>query len=96
MALIRTDALRRHGGLREPLLHGWEDYALWCRFAESDEQGSFVPEIVARYRTTAHSMISFTNVSVTDAFSVLIECFPRQMAGVVHPTNGRPSARTIA
>lgn len=66
-------------------LHGWEDYALWCHCAERGVSGAFVPQIVARYRATMHSMISTTNISTTEAMSVLCERYPTLMAGVVPP-----------
>jgi len=86
MALVRTSLLRgRFGGYcTDRRLHGWEDYDLWCRIAEAGLHGAFVPEIVARYRTTAHSMLSLTNISSTDAYSILIEQNPHLMQGV-HP-----------
>jgi hypothetical protein len=87
MALVRTDALRAVGGYAtDPRLHGWEDYDLWCRMAESGRHGIAVPEIVARYRVARHSMLrSTTELSTADAFSILVESHPRLMAGVVPP-----------
>lgn len=87
MALIRTSLLREGFGgyTTDRRLHGWEDYDLWCQFAEAELYGVFVPEIVARYRTTAHSMLSLTNISGTDAYSILIERYPRLMAGMQPP-----------
>jgi glycosyltransferase involved in cell wall biosynthesis len=87
MALVRTRILReRLGGYTlDRRLHGWEDFDLWCRFVEAELAGAYVPEIVARYRTTEHSMISLTNLSTAEAFSVLIERHPRLMAGMKPP-----------
>lgn len=86
MALIRTRVLRDLGGYTvERRLFGWEDYELWCRLAENGGYGAFVPEIVARYRATDHSMLSVTNVSATDAFSLIFERAPRLMAGMRAP-----------
>jgi hypothetical protein len=87
MALVRTDALRALGGYAtDPRLHGWEDYDLWCRMAESGHSGTAVPEIVGRYRVAQHSMVrSTTELSHAEAFSVLVERHPRLMAGVVPP-----------
>jgi hypothetical protein len=85
MALIRADALVAVGGYTTDLrLHGWEDYDLWCRMAESGRHGAAVLEIVGRYRVSGHSMVRGTTaLSYTDALSVLAERHPRLMAGVV-------------
>jgi glycosyltransferase involved in cell wall biosynthesis len=86
MALIRTDYLREVGGYTtDRRLHGWEDYDLWCATAERGQRGTYVPEILARYRSVMHSMVSTTNLSTTDAYSVLIERYPELMAGVEPP-----------
>ena len=66
-------------------LYGWEDYDLWCRCAEHGVDGAFVAQIVASYRTSRHSMISMTDLSVTTAFSMLCERYPKLMAGVPVP-----------
>ena len=86
MALVRTDVLRRTGGYTtDSRLHGWEDFELWCRLAELGERGAFVPEVVARYRSAQHSMLSLTNLSSTMAFSVLAERYPNLMGDLVPP-----------
>lgn len=86
LSLLRTDRIRAHGGyLTDRRLHGWEDYALWCSFAERGEHAAFVPEIVARYRVTLHSMLALTNIAVTDALSVLAERYPTVMRGIRIP-----------
>lgn len=87
MAMIRTRVLRKQAGgyAVDHRLHGWEDYDLWCKLAEAGLRGAFVPEVVARYRSTEHSMLSLTNLSFTDAFSVLIERHPNVLAGVRPP-----------
>ncbi len=86
MALWRTSVIRGLGGYtRDGRLHGWEDYDLWCRLAESGGTGELVPEVVARYRVSRTSMLSLTNISETNALSVLIERYPRVMAGVDPP-----------
>jgi hypothetical protein len=87
MALVRADALRTlRGYATDPRLHGWEDYELWCRMAETGRHGTAVPEIVGRYRVSEHSMLrSVTQLSYTEAFSVLAERHPVLMAGVVPP-----------
>jgi hypothetical protein len=87
MAMIRTHLLRdRFGGYSlDRRLHGWEDFDLWCRMAEAGERAVRVPEVLARYRLSQHSMLSQTNISATDAFSVIIESNPRLMAGMQPP-----------
>lgn len=86
MALIRTSLLRELGGYAlDRRLHGWEDFELWCRVAEAGGYGLRVPEIVARYRLTQHSMLAQTNISATDAFSLIIERNPVLMAGMQPP-----------
>jgi hypothetical protein len=87
MAMIRTSLLRdKFGGYAiDRRLHGWEDFDLWCRLAEAGHQAVLIPEVLARYRTTQHSMLAETNVSATDAFSLIIETNPRLMAGTLPP-----------
>jgi hypothetical protein len=86
MAMIRTSLLReKFGGYAlDRRLHGWEDFELWCRMAEAGCHAVRVPEVLARYRLTQHSMLSQTNISATDAFSLIIEGNPQLMAGM-HP-----------
>jgi glycosyltransferase involved in cell wall biosynthesis len=58
MALIRRDALLMAGGyagLADG--HGWEDYDLWCRFAELGLEGVFLPELLCDYRVHGASML---------------------------------------
>jgi hypothetical protein len=86
MALIRRDWLRRSGGyVTEARLHGWEDYDLWTRVAEHGLHGAFTPQLIARYRTSRHSMLTVTDISSVQAVSLLIERHPVAMAGVEPP-----------
>jgi Glycosyl transferase family 2 len=87
MALIRTRILRDEcdGYARDLRLYGAEDFDLWCRLAEGGHHAAFVPEIVARYRTTQHSMQALGTLSDTDGFSLVIERSPILMAGVLPP-----------
>lgn len=86
MALVRASVLRRAGGYTtDQKMHGWEDYDLWCHFAELGERGVFVPEVVARYRSARHSMLSVTNLSGSMAYSVLAERYPILMGSVEPP-----------
>jgi glycosyltransferase involved in cell wall biosynthesis len=58
MALIRKRVLDDVGGY--VLLHGWEDYDLWCRIAERGWYGVRVPNVLARYRVHRTSMLNTT------------------------------------
>jgi hypothetical protein len=72
MALIRRDALLELGGYwDDPRIVGWEDYDLWCRIAEAGGHGVHVPEILAWYRQTGHSMMSLTSLDVTVGRSLI-------------------------
>jgi hypothetical protein len=74
MAMMRREALLEAGGyVTDPRLHGWEDFALWCAFASRGWHGARVPEIVARYRVAAHSMISITNIDTSVAWTLLLD-----------------------
>lgn len=77
MAMVRRDALMRVGGYTtDSRLFGWEDFALWCAFAQHGMGGVRVPEIVARYRAAVHSMIAVTNIDGSAAWGALAERFP--------------------
>jgi hypothetical protein len=83
MALIRRRWLVENGGYTTDIrLHGWEDYDLWCRVAERGSHGVMVPEIVARYRSSEHSMLTLTDISIREATALLIERYPELMGGV--------------
>jgi hypothetical protein len=76
MAMMRRSALLEVGGYTtDPRLYGWEDFALWCTFADRGWSGVRVPEIVARYRLALHSMISVTNIDASAAWSLLLDRF---------------------
>src|SRR5207302_1848636 len=73
-ALIRRRAFEQVGGYTtDERLYGWEDFALWCAFADAGLYGVHVPEILARYRAGRVSMIDFTNIDTSDAWSALLE-----------------------
>ena len=58
MALVAKWAWAAAGGYyvqRDAM--GWEDYDLWCRFAELGFRGIAVPEILADYRVHGTSMV---------------------------------------
>src|SRR5262249_26472640 len=74
MALIRrSDVLELDGYATDPRLYGWEDFDLWCQFVDRGMRGVQVPNILARYRSSRLSMLSVTNIDLTDAWSALIE-----------------------
>lgn len=84
MALIRADVLRSLGGYTtDRRLHGWEDYDLWCRIAENDATAAHVPTVVGRYRSSATSMLSLTNISQDAGWEALRERSPRLMSGAL-------------
>jgi GT2 family glycosyltransferase len=86
LALVRRDWLDAVGGFTTDVrLHGWEDYDLWCRAATDGRHGVFVPEMVARYRSAPHSMLSLTDLSTRQAVGVLVERHPTLFAGVELP-----------
>jgi hypothetical protein len=92
MAMIRRAELLEVGGyVTDRRLHGWEDFALWCTFAERGWRGVRVPEILARYRAAFHSMISVTNIDTTDAWNVLLDRFPDVLSA--GPAAGGAAAR---
>jgi len=55
MALVRKGAWAGAGGYRPGT--GWEDYDLWCRFAEIGLAGIHVDEELAQYRVHETSML---------------------------------------
>jgi glycosyltransferase involved in cell wall biosynthesis len=59
MALVRKSLWQDAGGYGTGL-YGWEDYDLWCTFAERQWCGVRVPEILARYRVHDDSMLRTT------------------------------------
>jgi hypothetical protein len=78
MALIRREILVAIGGYcTDPRLMGLEDYDLWCQIAERDWRGVHVPEILAWYRQTEHSMVSIALLDLSEARSVLSSRAPR-------------------
>jgi len=57
MALVRKSSWEAVHGYSKMLVGGWEDYDFWCKCAERGFAGLFVPEILARYRVHAQSML---------------------------------------
>ena len=58
MALIRREALLAVRGYSSSAVEqGWEDYDLWCNFAELGFEGVFLPELLCEYRVHSTSML---------------------------------------
>lgn len=55
MAMVRRSAWALAGGYEN--IHGWEDYDLWCKFAEYGLRGAEAGEVLALYRVHASSML---------------------------------------
>ncbi|NND73417.1 MAG: glycosyltransferase family 2 protein [Ilumatobacter sp.] len=77
-AMIRRDALDRHGGYRPDggVAFGWEDWDLWLRFAAAGEFGVHVAQLLGRYRTRAGSMIATANLVASEMRAELVERYP--------------------
>jgi glycosyltransferase involved in cell wall biosynthesis len=58
-ALIRLSAWGAVGGY-DHVQFGWEDYDLWCRFAERGMYGHHVDEVLVQYRVHRGSMLHTT------------------------------------
>nr|MBA3421571.1 glycosyltransferase [Thermoleophilaceae bacterium] len=77
MAMVRRSAWELVGGyVSDPRLHGWEDFALWCAFAQHGLRGVRVPEILSRLRKGRHSMLAVTDIDHSEAWALLIERYP--------------------
>lgn len=77
MAMIRLEDFTAAGGYTEDVrLTGWEDFHLWCAFAEAHRRGTLVHEVLARYRCTDHSMLAATETDLTAAQSLMHSRFP--------------------
>ncbi|MBA3807990.1 MAG: glycosyltransferase [Solirubrobacterales bacterium] len=77
MAMIRRSAIEEVGGYTgDRRLHGWEDFDLWCAFADRGWHGAQVNEILTRYRMGASSMISTTDIDAFVAWEALVERHP--------------------
>ena len=82
MSLIRREAFLGIGGFCEDIrLTHWEDYDLWCRFAEAGHRGVLRPEILATYRRSLHSRDGFGQVDNTAVLSFIKERSPTLFAG---------------
>jgi Glycosyl transferase family 2/Glycosyl transferases group 1 len=69
MALIHRATWERVGGYSSgpaDVAYGWEDYQFWLGCAAAGIRGTFVPELVGRYRVRHGSMLSVTNVDTRE------------------------------
>jgi hypothetical protein len=86
MALSRTELIRELGGFTtDRRLYGWEDFDLWCGFAQRGWRGVRVPNFVGRYRSSPTSMVAVSDYSHHAPFAALVERHPDLMRGVVPP-----------
>ncbi|ACK69698.1 glycosyl transferase family 2 [Gloeothece citriformis PCC 7424] len=68
MALIKKTSLEAVDGYSH-IQYGWEDYDLWCKFAEKNFYGILVPEILVRYRVHPESMTKTTTQQKIESIS---------------------------
>jgi len=81
MAMLRRDALVEIGGYCEDMrLIIWEDYDLWCRFAEAGLKGVLLPEMLGWYRRTEHSRNANARVDTEAVLSFIRERSPTVFA----------------
>jgi hypothetical protein len=74
--MMRKSALLQAGGyIVDPRLEGWEDFALWCAFADRGWEGIRVAEILAHQQLTLDRMISLTPTNTAAAWGLLLERF---------------------
>jgi glycosyltransferase involved in cell wall biosynthesis len=58
MAMVRKACWVAVGGYTRLSIPGWEDYEFWCKLAEKGFFGARVPDVTAKYRVHATSMIN--------------------------------------
>lgn len=77
MAMLRRSALEEVGGYAtDPALYGWEDFDLWLALAGRGRRGIRVPDFVARYRQSPHSMIALANIDILASWGTLLRRHP--------------------
>lgn len=80
MAMIRRRVLEDVGGYPDQdALGGWEDFALWLSIAEAGMRGIRIPDFIGRYRVSQHSMLSFTGIDHSTAWTTLMRLYPVTM-----------------
>jgi glycosyltransferase involved in cell wall biosynthesis len=71
-AMIDREKILKSGGYTEALeLYGWEDFELWARLAENQFFGIGVRNFVGIYHRSKTSMISLTNIDISDALAII-------------------------
>lgn len=77
MSMIRRSELGEVGGYStDGSLYGWEDFALWVAMADAGKHGIRIPNFVARYRASPHSMIALTDIDQSAAWAALLRRYP--------------------
>ncbi|HEY7730191.1 MAG TPA: class I SAM-dependent methyltransferase [Gaiellaceae bacterium] len=64
MALVRRACWLSVGGYEALDVPGWEDFDLWCKFAERGLYAARLPQTAARYRVHSDSMLRTTTEAV--------------------------------
>lgn len=80
MAMLRRSTLERFGGWSEAMRFGWEDFHLWARIADAGLSAAFVPQALAWYRASQHSMLVSTNLDIVTQWSRIRADAPNLMA----------------
>ena len=92
MALIAKEAWAMAGGYDN--VGGWEDYDLWCRFAELGLRGQWQPQVLAEYRVHQSSMTKRLT-TIAENYRRLFENFstrhPWVVLGEYHTSRQPPS-----
>jgi hypothetical protein len=82
LSLLRRERAIELGGYTQDIrLFGWEDYDLWCRLATSGDFGLHVPQILAAYSRSGHSMLTVTNLDDSEAIALLHSRYPSLFQG---------------
>jgi hypothetical protein len=58
MAMVRKACWFAVGGYTRLAIPGWEDYEFWCKLARKGFFGARVPDVTAKYRVHATSMVN--------------------------------------
>lgn len=95
MAMVRRVALERVGGYstHQAFSGGWEAFALWIAMADAGMRGVRVPDFVARYRMSGHSMLSLNDIDHSEAWATLLRAHPSLLNSDTAPTGGVPAVR---
>jgi hypothetical protein len=58
MAMVRKACWVAVGGYTRLAIPGWEDYEFWCKLGRKGFFGARVPDVTAKYRVHATSMVN--------------------------------------